>query len=63
MMDEECASCPEGIPKHECAKSKLECGHHCNCSWDQDHCCWCGKWIGDGVEFDTFEELAAAYYA
>jgi hypothetical protein len=30
-----------------CTKSKRFCGHHCNCSWEQDSCCWCGYEWGE----------------
>jgi hypothetical protein len=52
-FDTECSSCWEECPKHECPNSKRECGHHCNCSWTQDQCCWCKK------EFGEDEEVAA----
>lgn len=40
---DECGSCGEdGTEINECPKSKRPCGHHCNCSWTQDACCWCG---------------------
>jgi hypothetical protein len=48
----ECASCEEGIPRDDCPQSKRPCGHHCNCSWTQDVCCWCGK------EFDEEPDSA-----
>ena len=43
----DCATCSEGgalekCPYGECEKSKRICGHHCNCIWTQDVCCWCG---------------------
>ena len=44
---DECGSCAEDIPKNECPKSKRPCGHHCNCSWTQDICCWCKIEIGE----------------
>jgi hypothetical protein len=48
-----CFTCGEGsYPENECPKSKRPCGHHCNCSWTQDECCWCGvQFLGDGEEF------------
>ena len=47
----DCVSCPEGEPEDECPKSLRSCGHHCNHSWDQDKCHWCGVEFGeDGVE-------------
>ena len=42
-----CLSCLEGNPRGECPRSGRECGHHCNHSWDQDECCWCGAEFGD----------------
>lgn len=60
-MEEECAACPEGIPKGECKQSKRPCGHHCNCSFEHDHCHWCDKWFGeDGKEFDSFDEACVS---
>ena len=59
--ENECVSCGEEIPKNDCEKSKRPCGHHCDCSWSQDHCCWCNKWLGeDGKLFDTIEEAKVA---
>lgn len=50
-IDSECASCEEDVPdapRGECPNSKRDCGHHCNCSWTQDACCWCGiEFLGD----------------
>jgi hypothetical protein len=44
IYDTSCCSCGERGPKlGECSKSKRICGHHCNCSWTQDECCWCGE--------------------
>lgn len=37
----ECASCGEGDPVNECAKSLRPCGHHCNHIWESDYCHWC----------------------
>lgn len=52
--DSDCTSCMEAAaggaedcPRGECPKSKRSCGHHCNCSWTQDRCCWCGAEIGE----------------
>ena len=42
-----CSSGAEGIPKHECTNSNRACGHHCNHSWEQDKCCWCGAEFGE----------------
>lgn len=47
LFDEECTSCHEEMPIHECPKSERKCGHHCNHSWDQDKCCWCGEEFGE----------------
>jgi hypothetical protein len=44
---DDCVSCGEEMPKNECPKSERPCGHHCNCSWVQDGCCWCGKEFGE----------------
>ena len=47
-----CASCGETDEK--CEKSKRDCGHHCNCSWEFDECCWCGKrWDDDEAAVDA----------
>ncbi len=46
VLDEICTSCEEGLPKNECPNSKRPCGHHCNHSWNQDECCWCGQKFG-----------------
>lgn len=48
MNDDECITCGEGLPKGECPSSRRPCGHHCNCSWVQDVCHWCGKEFGEG---------------
>ncbi len=49
LLDREpCATCEElgeDWNKGECPESKRPCGHHCNCVWTQDRCCWCGKEI------------------
>lgn len=42
-----CVSCGEGMPHNECPTSKRLCGHHCDCSWTQDICDWCGATFGD----------------
>lgn len=47
QLDAVCSSCAEGMPKHECTNSKRSCGHHCNHSWEQDKCCWCGAEFGE----------------
>ena len=47
VVDDECISCPEGVPKNECFNSKRPCGHHCNCSWIHDVCHWCGAEFGE----------------
>lgn len=47
-LDPVCSSCgEEGAEINECPKSRRTCGHHCNCSWSQDECCWCGKEFGE----------------
>ena len=46
-LDQICTSCLEGQPKNECPNSERPCGHHCNHSWEQDQCCWCGKEFGE----------------
>jgi hypothetical protein len=46
-VDAECFSCGEGLKPGECPESRRECGHHCNHSWDQDQCCWCGAEFGE----------------
>jgi len=44
----ECSSCGEESCKpNECPNSRRPCGHHCNCSWSQEVCCWCGKEFGE----------------
>lgn len=45
-FDAECSSCTEDFAE-KCPKSERPCGHHCNHSWDQDQCCWCGKEFGE----------------
>jgi hypothetical protein len=44
---EECVSCSEGLPGKECPGSRRECGHHCNCLWSQDQCCWCSAHVDE----------------
>lgn len=42
----ECLTCGEECAEwagEQCPKSKRKCGHHCNCTWTQDVCCWCDK--------------------
>jgi len=51
-----CVSCGEQMMRNECPNSKRECGHHCNCSWSQDKCCWCG------MEWSDEEEDYTAHY-
>lgn len=46
-LDDDCASCGEGMPRDECPQSKRPCGHHCNHSWTHDGCDWCGKEFGE----------------
>jgi hypothetical protein len=49
-LDSDCSSCGEECaPPMECPASRRQCGHHCNCSWSQDECCWCGKEFGEEV--------------
>jgi len=50
VLDPVCTSCGEEMPKNECPHSQRPCGHHCNCAWVQDQCCWCGKEFGDEEE-------------
>ena len=45
-VDPDCWSCGE-LGVEQCPASKFDCGHHCNCSWTQDVCCWCGKVFGE----------------
>lgn len=47
QLDAECVSCGEAIPLNECPKSERPCGHHCNCSWTNDHCHWCDAEFGE----------------
>lgn len=47
-LDDQCGTCEEGMPPNECPQSKRPCGHHCNCSWEQEVCCWCGATEFDG---------------
>lgn len=46
-QEEYCISCGEELPEGECSASKKPCGHHCECSWIQDKCCWCGAEFGE----------------
>lgn len=46
----DCGSCTEEIPFNECPKSQRACGHHCNHSWEQDECCWCGQIFGEEID-------------
>lgn len=46
MTGPDCSSCGEGV-RGDCSKSERPCGHHCNCSWDQDVCHWCGRTFGE----------------
>ena len=48
-LDIVCSSCCEELPEKECHASRRDCGHHCNCSWIQDRCCWCGEEFGEEV--------------
>jgi len=45
-----CFSCGQEMPTEQCPNSKRRCGHHCNCSWEQDECCWCGERFGEAAE-------------
>ena len=45
--DPETEGSEDGAPKNECPQSKRPCGHHCNCSWEQDICHWCGEEFGE----------------
>ena len=48
----ECDTCGEveGV-EGECANPKRVCGHHCNCMWTHDSCCWCAvRFCGDCEE-------------
>lgn len=55
QLADECFTCGEKMPLNECPDSKRECGHHCNHSWSQDECCWCGK-VFDDVDGGMYEE-------
>lgn len=48
----ECVSCGES-PSPLCSESKRGCGHHCNCSWVHDKCCWCGVEFGEDAQAST----------
>lgn len=50
--DRECLTCGGygDDPDADCLDSKSACGHHCNCSWTQDSCCWCGVRFGGDDE-------------
>lgn len=57
-----CLTCtePGSGEKDECPQGRRPCGHHCNCSWTQDACCWCGlQFLGDGetAPGPTMDEL------
>lgn len=49
MYCEDCDTCCElgDEGKDECPKAIRACGHHCNCIWYHDACCWCGAEIDD----------------
>jgi hypothetical protein len=53
-LADQCSSCAEVMPINECPQSQRPCGHHCNHSFDQDICHWCGE------EFGGDSELVAA---
>jgi hypothetical protein len=38
-----CVSCVEAEPPGECPNAEHDCGHHCNHTWTDGRCCWCGK--------------------
>ena len=38
-----CGEVGDADQEMQCPKSKRVCGHHCNCVWTHDDCCWCGK--------------------
>lgn len=60
-LESDCASCGEGMPQNECSRARRRCGHHCNHSWEQDECCWCGTSFGEGgVEVKPEIEALAA---
>jgi hypothetical protein len=48
---EDCEGCGNGMPADECRLSPRFCGHHCDCSWDQDHCCFCGEEFGEHQDY------------
>lgn len=55
-----CAEDPEGhLYRDECPASKRPCGHHCNCSWIQDCCHWCGAESDDDGELVLPREVAS----
>lgn len=47
----ECEGCGNGMPADECRLGPRLCGHHCDCSWDQDHCCFCGEEFGEHQDY------------
>lgn len=51
-MDEKkfgrCTSCNDEVQGSvSCKESRRTCGHHCECSWLWDKCCWCGEEFGE----------------
>jgi hypothetical protein len=52
VIDDECFTCGEGDehPMDECPMAQRPCGHHCNHSWDQDCCHWCGGEVIEGED-------------
>ena len=46
-LGEDCLSCNELLPLNDCLESYRPCGHHCNHSWTDDVCCWCGEEFGE----------------
>lgn len=43
---ESCGGNPDAL-EQECPASPRKCGHHCNHSWTQDRCHWCGQEWGE----------------
>jgi hypothetical protein len=41
-----CTTC---VASRGCPNSKHQCGHHCNHSWSNGECCWCGEKFGTPV--------------
>lgn len=51
----DCYSCGEPAAG-KCPDSKRPCGHHCNCSWTNDRCHWCGKEFGEQPQQEGEED-------